>query len=103
MVIYRRYTGTQSGVSLVDKKSAISLGNLKKISITNGHVSAATRVILYIDDGLGGAQSIFEIAHTVIPPRTTLVLTDHLSYDFKKYTLKVSLLDAGYDITIIAK
>ena len=101
--IYRKYTTTQSGVTLVDKKSKIALGNLKKISITNSDASAKTRFILFMDDGLGGAQSIFEIAHTIIPPQATLVLTDNLSYDFKKYDLKISLLDAGYDITIIAK
>ena len=100
MAIYKKYTSTQSGVTLINKGDASRFGNIKKAVITNGHASAKTRVVLYIDDGAG---NIFDLVHTVVPPRSSLVVTDNINFNPNKYDLKLSLLDAGYHITIIIK
>jgi len=79
-------------------------GSFKSISITNQHASAAAVVSLFLDDGLGIANSdVFLAGPISIPSGVTLVLDHNVSFDNDIYALKITNSGSGLPISIIAR
>ncbi len=92
---------TASGINLstVDKSGGI----IRKIIITNHHASDKNTIQLFIDDG-AGSPTRHTIAKTVIPAGATLVLTDGITFDVTKYSMKLSTVDTtATALTVIIK
>ena len=99
MAIYKNIT-SDATVTLITKKTGIS-GSIRKMSICNHHDSSKNIINLFLYDG----TNTYVIAETIIPSRSTLVLTDNLSYDNRVYDLKITTDDDGgsTNMTIIIK
>jgi hypothetical protein len=74
-------------------------GTLKSISITNQHASTATTVSLFLDDG---SLEVFLAGPISIPGGVTLRLDD-VSFNNSIYALKITTLEGGYPLSIIAR
>ena len=99
MAIYKNITSDDTH-TLIVKKTGIS-GSIRKMSICNHHDSSKNIINLFLYDG----TNTYVIAETIIPARSTLVLTDNLSYDNRVYDLKITTDDDGgaTSMTIILK
>jgi len=78
-------------------------GSLNSISINNQHASTEAVVSLFLDDGLGNANSdVFIVGPISIPSGVTLVLEDNVSFDNDIYSLKITNT-GGLPLSIIAR
>ena len=99
MAIYKNITSDDTH-TLIVKKTGIS-GSIRKMSICNHHDSSKNIINLFLYDG----TNTYVIAETIIPARSTLVLTDNLIFDDRVYDLKITTDDDGgsTNMTLIIK
>ena len=85
MAIYKNFSGDQTNAMLIQKNTGVS-GRIDKILITNTHSSAtqSTRVDLY-----DGTNTYILYNNIDIPSKTSLVLTDNISFDSSTYSLRL--------------
>ena len=114
MAIYKNITTDQvypNGHTLISKiESGINLstvdkgdGVMRKIIITNHHASDKNTIQLFLDDG-AGSPTRYTIAKSVIAAGATLVLTDGITFDITKYSMKLSTVDTtATALTVIIK
>tara|TARA_Y100000004_G_scaffold173918_1_gene212218 strand:- start:315 stop:647 length:333 start_codon:yes stop_codon:yes gene_type:complete len=77
-------------------------GALRKVIIAN-HAGESNTIQLFLDDG-AGSPTRHTIVKTIIPSKTTLVVTDGISFDITKYSLKLSTTDTSTTaLTVILK
>ena len=86
MAIYKNFSGDQTNAMLIQKNTGVS-GRIDKILITNTHNSAtqSTRVDLY-----DGTNTYILYNNIDIPSKTSLVLTDNISFDSSTYSLRLT-------------
>ena len=86
MAIYKNFSGNQTNATLIAKGGAIG-GRLNKILITNTHSSAtqSTRIDLY-----DGSNTYILYNNIDIPAKTSLVLTDNISFDSSMFSLRLT-------------
>ena len=86
MAIYKNFSGDQTNAMLIQKNTGIS-GRIGKILITNTHSSAtqSTRIDLY-----DGTNTYILYNNIDIPSKTSLVLTDNISFDSSTYSLRLT-------------
>ena len=86
MAIYKNFSGDQTNAMLIQKNTGIS-GRINKILITNTHSSAtqSTRIDLY-----DGTNTYILYNNIDIPSKTSLVLTDNISFDSSTYSLRLT-------------
>jgi|TARA_R110001599_G_scaffold313195_1_gene520958 hypothetical protein len=86
MAIYKNFSGDQTNAMLIQKNTGVS-GRIDKILITNTHSSAtqSTRVDLY-----DGTNTYILYNNIDIPSKTSLVLTDNISFDSSTYSLRLT-------------
>ena len=99
MAIYKNITSDDTH-TLIVKKTGIS-GSIRKMSICNHHDSSKNIINLFLYDG----SNTYVIVETIIPARSTLVLTDNLIFDDRVYDLKITTDDDGgsTNMTLIIK
>jgi len=73
-------------------------GGIQKITIANKATATSNEILLHLDDG----TNVYTIVRTDMPPKTTLVLEDNLSFDVSVYNLKITTTSVA-DITVIIK
>ena len=78
-------------------------GSFKSISITNQHASAAAVVSLFLDDGLGIANSDVFLAGPISIPSGVTLFLDNVNFDNDIYALKITNSGSGLPISIIAR
>ena len=86
MVVRKNFSGNQTNAVLITKGSNRS-GRVNKMLITNKHDSATMTTTLDIYDGTNTYILYNKID---IPAKTTLVLTDSLSFDSFVYSLRLT-------------
>ena len=86
MAIYKNFSGDQTNAMLIQKSTGVS-GRISKILITNTHSSAtqSTRIDLY-----DGTNTYILYNNIDIPSKTSLVLTDNISFDSSTYSLRLT-------------
>ena len=86
MAIYKNFSGDQTNAILITKGGAVS-GKINKILITNTHSSAtqSTRIDLY-----DGTNTFILYNNINIPSKTSLVLTDNISFDSSRFNLRLT-------------
>ena len=86
MAIYTNISGDQTNTVLIAKGGDIG-GAIRKILITNTHSAntQSTRIDLY-----DGARTYILYNNIDIPPKTSLVLTDNISFDSSRYSLRIT-------------
>lgn len=86
MAIYKNFSGDQTNAMLIQKNTGVS-GRINKILITNTHSSAtqSTRIDLY-----DGTNTYILYNNIDIPSKTSLVLTDNISFDSSTYSLRLT-------------
>ena len=86
MAIYKNFSGDQTNAMLIEKNTGVS-GRINKILITNTHSSAtqSTRIDLY-----DGTNTYILYNNIDIPSKTSLVLTDNISFDSSTYSLRLT-------------
>ena len=80
-------------------------GSIKKITISNNNSNTATGVGVNLCSTCDGSDNFYFIRDVKIPPGTTLVLEDNLSFDKSRYNLKIAH-DSGSgnpNLTVIIK
>jgi hypothetical protein len=85
---------TSSPVTLLTKGD--TGGYVRKISIANHDDSDSNTINLHLYDG----TSTFVLVETVIPARTTLILTDNLEFNLKRFNLRITTSSTA-DTTVI--
>tara|TARA_B100000579_G_scaffold239020_1_gene195984 strand:- start:1381 stop:1698 length:318 start_codon:yes stop_codon:yes gene_type:complete len=92
--------------TLVEKNTAVffkgRIGGVNKVTMTNVHASAEPVMHLFIQNPDVSPVETYTIAKTKIPVNTTLVLSDNVSFDGTKYSLKVQA-DGTVDCHVIVK
>ena len=85
MAIYKNFSGDQTNAILINKNIGIS-GAIKKILITNTHSAntQSTRIDIY-----DGTNTYILYNNIDIPPKVSLVLTDNISFNEKRHSLKL--------------
>ena len=71
-------------------------GYIRKISIANHDDSDSNTINLHLYDG----TNTFVLVETVIPARTTLILTDNLEFNLDRFDLKITTSSTA-DTTVI--
>ena len=86
MAIYKNFSGDQTNAVLITKGGTDS-GRISKILITNTHSSAtqSTRIDLY-----DGTNTFILYNNIDIPPKTSLVLTDNISFNSSVFNLRLT-------------
>ena len=98
MAIYTNISSASVN-TLIAKNSSIG-GGIKKITISNHDNTDLTIAKVYLCSTCDGSDN-YVLAETTIPALTTLVLEDNISFDVKKYNLKIdSSTTAELTVTI---
>ena len=97
VTIYRNISSITTTTLIT--KSSTTKGSIEKITIANHDNSDLVIVKLYLDNGSGTTYTITE---TTIPPLSTLVLDDNLSFNSNAYHLKIDTSTTA-EITVIIK
>jgi hypothetical protein len=85
MAIYKSFSGDQDNVVLIQKNSGRT-GNIRKILISNTHDSATQTTSINLFDG----STTYTLYNKIdIPAKTSLVLTDNLSFDIQVFSLRL--------------
>tara|TARA_R100000734_G_scaffold368_3_gene537 strand:+ start:2153 stop:2449 length:297 start_codon:yes stop_codon:yes gene_type:complete len=85
MAIYKSFSGDQDNVVLIQKNSGRS-GGISKILISNTHDSATQTTSLNLFDG----STTYVLYNKIdIPAKTSLVLTDNISFDNTVFSLRL--------------
>ena len=86
MAIYKTITTSPATTTLITKGGTVS-GRINKILITNTHSSAtqSTRIDLY-----DGTNTFILYNNIDIPPKTSLALTDNISFDSSEFNLRLT-------------
>ena len=85
MAIYKSMSSAQVH-TLITKGTNVS-GKINKIVLTNHDDTDSCVVSLYLDDGAGTTYVLYE---TLMPARTSLVLTDNLKFNSTDYNLQLA-------------
>ena len=96
--IYKNITGAAT-TTVVTKASGVS-GNIRKILIANVNTSNAVTITVDLNDGTNTYTLIKEIE---IPVKSTLVLTDNVSFDSSIFNLRITTAGTSPNITTIIK
>ena len=86
MAIYKNFSGDQTNAILIPKGGGRS-GAISTILITNTHSAntQSTRIDLF-----DGTSTYILYNNIDIPPKTSLVLTDNISFDSKVFSLRLT-------------
>ena len=96
MAIYKNISSPTT-TTLITKDSGVG-GGIQKITIANKATATSNEILLDLHDG----SNTFTILRTDMPPKTSLVLEDNLSFDSSKYSLIITTSSVA-DITVIIK
>ena len=96
MAIYKNISSPTT-TTLITKDSGVG-GGIQKITIANKATATSNEILLDLHDG----SNTITILRTDIPPKTTLVLDDNLSFNSSVYNLRITTNSAA-DITVIIK
>ena len=96
MAIYKN-VASATITTLITKGGSVS-GRIKKITIANKATATSNEVLLDLYDG----STAYTIIRTDMPPKTSIVLKDNLSFDSSKYNLRITTNSVA-DMTIIIK
>jgi len=99
MSIYKNYTSAATNENLIVKGANIS-GRISKILIANVNTSNAVNVTIDLNDGTNTYTIIKEVE---IPVKSTLVLSDNLSFDSSIYNLRITTSGTSPNVTVIIK
>ena len=97
MAIYKNIASATT-TTLITKGKSIG-GGIRKITIANKATATSNEILLELHDGSSTSHTILR---TDMPPKTSLVLEDNLSFDSSKYSLIITTSSVA-DITIIIK
>ena len=97
MAIFYKNISSIATTTLITKGSSNS-GGIRKITIANKATATSNEILLDLHDG----SNTFTILRTDMPPKTTLVLDDNLSFNSSVYNLRITTNSAA-DITVIIK
>tara|TARA_E500000305_G_C3907156_1_gene181560 strand:+ start:212 stop:514 length:303 start_codon:yes stop_codon:yes gene_type:complete len=84
--------------TLIAKGTRVS-GNINKIVITNHDDSDNCALSIVLNDG-AGSPTIIVLYETLMPARTSLVLTDNIKFNSSEYNLQL-VTGSTADITAI--
>ena len=96
--VYKNIT-TETTTTLMTKGSSNS-GLVSKILISNNSSSDATGITVNLYDG---TNVFYLIRDIVIPSKVSLVLEDNVSFDTKKFNLRISNAGTNPNLTVIIK
>jgi hypothetical protein len=101
MAIYTNITTSPATTTLIAKNSSTG-GGIKKITIANFSDNAADATVnVFLNDGT--ATDLYLCKNVAIPKGATLVLDDNVSFDVKKYDLKMYSTGTAPALTVIIK
>ena len=101
MAVYKNITTSGSATTDLIARYGIITGNIKKITIANVDGHQADNVCVFIEDALvststnAGNNKFYFLKDVDIPVGTALVLEDNLSFDNKKYSLRIITQNAA--------
>ena len=92
-------SGSAQTITVITKGSGVS-GNIKKILIANENTSNAVDITVDLHDGTNTYTIIKEVE---IPVKTSLVLSDNISFDSNAFSLRITTSGTTPLITVIIK
>jgi len=92
-------TGSAETITLISKGSGVS-GNIKKILIANENTSNVVNVTVDLHDGTNTFTIIKEVE---IPVKSSLVLSDNVSFDSNIFSLRITTSGTTPLVTVIIK
>lgn len=92
-------SGSAQTITVITKGSGVS-GNIKKILIANENTSNAVDITVDLNDGTNTFTIIKEVE---IPVKTSLVLSDNVSFDSNVFSLRITTSGTTPLITVIIK
>lgn len=92
-------SGSAQTITVITKGSGVS-GNIKKILIANENTSNAVDITVDLHDGTNTFTIIKEVE---IPVKTSLVLSDNVSFDSNVFSLRITTGGTTPLITVIIK
>ena len=95
MRLYKNISSATT-TTLVAKEAGFAGGSISKVTIANHDDSDSNTINLHLYDG----TSTFVLVETVIPARTTLILTDNLEFNLKRFNLRITTSSTA-DTTVI--
>ena len=98
MAIYKNIT-TETTTTLMTKGGDVTK-RVSKILISNNSSSDATDITVNLFDG---TNVFYLIRDIVIPSKVSLVLVDNVSFDTKKFNLRISNAGTNPNLTVIIK
>jgi len=98
MAIYKNIT-TETTTTLITKGGDVTK-RVSKILISNNSSSDATGIVVNLYDG---TNVFYLIRDVVIPSKVSLVLEDNVSFDTKKFNLRISNAGTNPNLTVIIK
>mgnify|MGYP003116917107 FL=1 len=98
MAIYKNIT-TETTTTLMTKGGDVTK-RVSKILISNNSSSDATDITVNLYDG---TNVFYLIRDIVIPSKVSLVLEDNVSFDTKKFNLRISNAGTNPNLTVIIK
>jgi len=99
MAMYKAITSATT-TTLIPKNGTHG-GGINKMTICNNSANPATSISVHLWAGSGG-DPVHPFVHNVtIPSGATLVLEDNLSFDKKRFNLRISNAGTDPDITVI--
>ena len=99
MAIYKAITSATTTTLIT--KGGTHGGGVNKMTICNNSASPATGISVHLWNGSGGSPVHPLIHNVTIPSGATLVLEDNLSFDKKRFNLRISNAGTNPDITVI--
>jgi len=86
MAIYKNFSGNQTNAVLIPK-NGIRSGSISTILIANTHSTntQSTRIDLF-----DGTNTYILYNNIDIPPKTSLVLTDNVSFNVREFSLRLT-------------
>lgn len=101
MARYKNITTSPATTFLITKGGKKN-GHINKITIANFSDNAADATVnLFLNDGT--ATDLYICKNVAIPKGTTLVLSDNLSFDSERYSLKMYSTGTAPALTVIIK
>ena len=101
MAIYKSITTSPATTTLIAKDITRNI-SISKITIANFSDNAADAIVnVYLNDG--SATDLYLCKNVAIPKGVTLVLNDNVSFDRKKYDLKMYSTGTAPALTVIIK
>jgi len=98
MAIYKNITSATT-TTLITKGGDVTK-RVSKILISNNSSSDATGIVVNLYDG---TNVFYLIRDVVIPSKVSLVLEDNVSFDTKKFNLRISNAGTNPNLTVIIK